>query len=502
MRKLFCVFAFAFFAVCGFSATMNSKVRKVPKEIQEKIFIEPEETLPKLVNFLVYGAGDVNGKVKVLHDWICDNIAYDTDIFSEKGVGKQDYKTVLKKRKGVCVGYANLFAAMCFYAKIETEIIPGWSKGFGYRGKIEAESDHAWNAVKIGSRWQLIDVTWDAGFVDYKTFIKRYSTSWLYLTPSQFIYSHLPEEEKWQLLPQKDLRTPELFEKEPYIPGIFFEYGLSFGKDMPRYHNALVGVSFCEVTSSKNGVSLIGGMHGNGQNMNDAVFSDNIPRGKRFYFDVPDKAQYEASISARLSGFTGNPLSFAKNRFESSILPSARGLLSSKKITAKELELFEASYFLVDENEFYYFAEDLFDNTRNTAVTKILKLLELNTNWYEEVISFNVHASDDYDGYGKISQRFPKIYAGYVRAGSLRIVSPTVGVVKKGEECTFAIDSKAFSSYAIVLPPENNFNFFTKNPKDGTYTLTLKIPDNVEEIPIYASKDGKSYESIFEYKAE
>ena len=216
-----------------FAATMNPKVRQVPKNIKEQIFITPKETLPALVKFLTGTVADTGSKVKILHDWICDNIAYDVDVFTENGAGLQDYESVLKKKKAVCVGYSNLMSAMCYYAKIEVDIIPGWSKGFNYPGYLREKSDHAWNVVKIGGRWKLIDVTWDAGFVEYGTFIKNYSNHYYNLTPAQFIYSHLPEDEKWQLLSEKERRTPEQFVKEPYIPGVFFEYGLAFGKEAP-----------------------------------------------------------------------------------------------------------------------------------------------------------------------------------------------------------------------------------------------------------------------------
>jgi hypothetical protein len=63
--------------------------------------------------------------------------------------------------------------------------------------------NHAWNAVQIDGRWYLLDSTWDAGSVDRETQgFKRHNSEYnFFLTnPSHFIYTHLPENSRWQLL--------------------------------------------------------------------------------------------------------------------------------------------------------------------------------------------------------------------------------------------------------------------------------------------------------------
>ncbi len=81
---------------------MDSRVRSVPTDAAEKVFKKPKEGLPLVVKHLTQNAGGAQAKVKVIHDWICDNIAYDTDMYFSGKVSKQDYETVLKKKKGVC----------------------------------------------------------------------------------------------------------------------------------------------------------------------------------------------------------------------------------------------------------------------------------------------------------------------------------------------------------------------------------------------------------------
>ena len=501
MKMPRCFFAVALLFAWSplFSATMHSRVRQVPKATQEQVFITPKETLPELVRFLIAGAGDTGGKVKILHDWICDNIAYDTDVFTDKGAGPQDYESVLKKKKGVCSGYSNLMSAMCYYAKIDVDIIPGWSKGFNYPGYLRTKSDHAWNAVKIGNRWQLIDVTWDAGFVEYGTFIKHYSTEWLSRTPAQFIYSHLPEEEKWQLLGEKSIRTPEQFVKEPYIAGIFFDYGLSFGKNAPDYKNSIAGVTPFDFVISQSNVAILADIYGDGSLDTDhCIWLENAGKNKRFFVDVPNRKKYTVRLGARTNGVTSNPTYFSQAEYEQSILPGARALLEKKKITQNELDFFEKSYFLVDENHRYYYSEDLFATQRNAANTKILKLLSRNTSRYENVLRFEVVAADGYEGRGT-AELFPQMYQAYNTAQNIRLVTPLEAILKAGSEQHFEIATTAFTSLAIVLG-DNDFVFFKKNQKTGVFEADFTIPDSIQELNIFASKNGKEYATLISYQ--
>lgn len=56
----------------------------------------------------------------------------------------------LKKNKGACFTYAQLYQACCDLAKIRCEHVIGYADG-GY---------HSWNRVKIGNKWKYVDVTW------------------------------------------------------------------------------------------------------------------------------------------------------------------------------------------------------------------------------------------------------------------------------------------------------------------------------------------------------
>lgn len=56
----------------------------------------------------------------------------------------------LKKNKGACFTYAQMYQACCDLAKIKCEHVIGYAD----------EGYHSWNRVKIGKKWRYVDVTW------------------------------------------------------------------------------------------------------------------------------------------------------------------------------------------------------------------------------------------------------------------------------------------------------------------------------------------------------
>ncbi|MDR1932247.1 MAG: transglutaminase-like domain-containing protein, partial [Spirochaetales bacterium] len=104
---------------------MESRVRSVPKDLAEKVFVEPEIELPDLVKFLAAGINDQFRRAKTLHDWICDNISYDTETYFGKTYRDQAYVSVLKNKTAVCAGYSALFNTMCGLAGLESMTISG-----------------------------------------------------------------------------------------------------------------------------------------------------------------------------------------------------------------------------------------------------------------------------------------------------------------------------------------------------------------------------------------
>ena len=480
-----------------FAATMDSKVRSVPKDIMEKVFKKPKEGLPLVVKHLTQNAGGAQAKVKVMHDWICDNIAYDTDMYFSGKTSKQDYESVLKKKKGVCSGYASVMNEMCRLAGIESIGIHGYSKGFGYQGKLGNKPDHEWNAVNINGKWQLVDCTWDAGHVDWKTWIKHYSDEWLFLEPQYFIYSHLPEKEEYQYL--KNPVSAEQFVKEPYVAGKFFKMGFSFGKNMPDYKTVISETTEFDFEIKQSGVSITSAIREASSNktIENAVWVNRTGSAFTIDLDVPDKNNYRAFIFAKKTNEANYGERFAIAQFEQDFLPRAEGLLASKKITQKEFDFFKEAFFKVEENGSYYLYEDLFATQRNTAITKIFKLLEVSSGSLEPVLDFDLNADSSYSGFGN-SMKYPTCYASYDSATNTRLISPLGGTLKKGDKVKFEISSKDFSGIAVNV---SGSLIPLKKDAKGVYSAELEIGD-VEQVVVYGTKNNKNYSGLWFYGVE
>ena len=466
---------------------MDQKVRRVSGELMEKVFNDPEKTLPDVVSFLSNGVSDQLLKAKILHDWICDNIAYDTELyFTGRAITNQDYAYVLNRKKAVCSGYSALFNKMCQLAGIESIGITGYSKGFGYSGRIGSQTDHEWNAVHIGSKWYLVDVTWDAGYVEIKTFIKRYSTTWLFLDSRPFLYSHLPEKEQYQYF--APILTANEFMFEAYIPGVFFKYGLSLASEKPGYNNTTNGKFVFDI-GIKNSNVLVSSIlrTASQQDINSSSWSERKGSAASFEFDVPDSNNYKGFIFARFNNSEKIQDRIDIRTFESDWLPRAEALFNvqnarDRKITEKELEYFRTSYFKVQENENYYFLEDQFDNPRYNAVLKIHKLLDISTGMLEPVLDFNLKAAPEYSGYGRGILKYPNTYSAYNQVSGTQLISPLAGTLKAGSDQEFAVSSKDFSNIAIIINGE--WNLFTKNSKTGIFEFSFTVPEGIESLVV------------------
>jgi hypothetical protein len=214
------------------TGTLERRVREVPAKIQEGVFSNPETYLDPLVEFLIKDVKDEFLKVKLIHDWIADNIGYSTEAVSLEGLAAGEsglgFADVLRSRKSVCEGFTTLFQAMCGHAGIESEKISGWARGYGFNVLVPEdprESNHAWNAVRIHGEWHLLDVTWDAGHrFPGRAWEKDYTTAYLFLEPKHFIYTHLPLDSRWQLIEPKI--SDAQFAGLPYLRGEFFSFGL------------------------------------------------------------------------------------------------------------------------------------------------------------------------------------------------------------------------------------------------------------------------------------
>jgi hypothetical protein len=182
-----------------------------------------KHSIPALVKYLIRPAKSDLKKVRVIFRWITQNINYDVDAYFDRRLIVDDPQRVIRRGSAVCGGYSELFNRMCSEANIQSELIGGWSKGYGER--LTGRPNHAWNAVKINFKWYLLDATWGAGHLNEQLkFTRRFNDHYFLTDPEQLIYDHLPEDEQWQLIKQPFTRKQ--FDNLVLLRPAFFANGL------------------------------------------------------------------------------------------------------------------------------------------------------------------------------------------------------------------------------------------------------------------------------------
>lgn len=211
---------------------IDPRIAEIPSELQERVFTDPRGYLPRLTKFLVDGGENDYHKVKILHDWIALNISYDTDKFwglSDEGTSK--VYSLLPLKRTTCGGFSALFKEMAEMAGFEVIIISGLSRY--YRRADGSPAGHAWNGVKIGGKWYIVDTTHDnrSGYKHGVYSEKgKYRDTNLFLKPEIKLHTNLPHNADYQFVDTP--MTEEEFFSPPRIPRGYFRFGVEFsGKD-------------------------------------------------------------------------------------------------------------------------------------------------------------------------------------------------------------------------------------------------------------------------------
>lgn len=189
-----------------------------------------EQSVPALAAYLAQaGSGEIT-KARALYRWIAGHIDYDVAGFRAGSYGDLSPEGVLRSRSSVCEGYARLAEALGTAMGLQVQVVPGWSKGYGYTSgqRFDGPTNHAWNAVRIDGQWRLMDATWGAGYLDEQTqFVRRFQEHYFLTSPDAFVFDHLPQEPQWQLL-ERPITAVE-YEDLVYLRPMFFLAGFRIG---------------------------------------------------------------------------------------------------------------------------------------------------------------------------------------------------------------------------------------------------------------------------------
>jgi hypothetical protein len=186
-----------------------------------------ERSVNNLAEYLTRPARNDEEKARAIFRWIAENITYDAQTYFTGDVRASTSDQTLKSRTAVCEGFSGLFKSLGKAAGLEIRTIRGYAKGYNSRvgERSGGPPNHAWNAVKIGSEWQLMDATWGGGYLNEKgEYVRSFNGYFFFTPPEKFIFTHFPENSKWQLLDKPVSRDD--FEKLAFLRPAFFQYGL------------------------------------------------------------------------------------------------------------------------------------------------------------------------------------------------------------------------------------------------------------------------------------
>ena len=119
--------------------------------------------------------------IRAVYVYITQHVSYDyANLNDDECLGKYSAYNALRYNSAICQGYSNLMYRLLREAGLSVRFIGGYSHG----------ESHAWNIVRIRSRYYNMDSTWDAGSdpKDFKYFLK--GGTW-----SQFNHDHTRDAE-------------------------------------------------------------------------------------------------------------------------------------------------------------------------------------------------------------------------------------------------------------------------------------------------------------------
>ncbi|KIW60180.1 hypothetical protein PV05_00417 [Exophiala xenobiotica] len=149
-------------------------------------------------------------KARAIFTWLHYNVAYDVVAFFGNNVKPSTPQSTLQSGLAVCEGYAALFTNIATYAGLESVVIGGHGKGYGFSALAPGaplpsyNAGHAWNAVKVDNgEWKLIDCCWGAGYVQGagRPYVAKFNPEFFSMTNEQFAVKHFPGNKDQFFLP-------------------------------------------------------------------------------------------------------------------------------------------------------------------------------------------------------------------------------------------------------------------------------------------------------------
>jgi len=165
----------------------------------------PRQSVPSLdwlATQLVAPFSSPTDQARCIFTWLHHNVEYDVVSFFNNNVQPSTPASTLSTGLAVCEGYAGLFTALASKAGLESVVVRGHGKGFGFTASLapgtpmpSESSNHAWNAVKIDNgHWKTIDTCWGAGNISGagQPYNKQFTPKMFTMSNDDFSLRHFP----------------------------------------------------------------------------------------------------------------------------------------------------------------------------------------------------------------------------------------------------------------------------------------------------------------------
>lgn len=177
-------------------AARNNKLDQFARELPE----QQATTAVKLARSLVVAAHSDDDKARLIFAWLAHHVAYDTEYLQGNRSRGYSPGEVLRNRRSICQGYADLFTTLARLMQVPAHTVTGYARTSAQDAEPQ-EPNHAWNVYLANGTWHLADATWAAGSVSSAyQFAPEYDPFWFDTTPAAFVFSHVPQDSTRQLL--------------------------------------------------------------------------------------------------------------------------------------------------------------------------------------------------------------------------------------------------------------------------------------------------------------
>ena len=164
-------------------------------------------------------------KVYTVYTYIAGSYKYDLNrlkLIYKREIKRELYLSeVIKKKRGVCGDFSNLFVTLCDSLNIGCFRVSGYSRTFNLFHPVKKSYyNHAWNVVRVEGKWYVLDVTFGMQhFTNKRMDRERINYDFLFSDPVKFGIVHLPADPVFQLLNHqrsyKDFRYRRFLWKTP-----------------------------------------------------------------------------------------------------------------------------------------------------------------------------------------------------------------------------------------------------------------------------------------------